>query len=449
MSSPIFRKIAMAQRVMNPAVQQTWVTFLFLGIVLCAPARANVWKSCESAVIRAIWGENQLEAKEPVTHPLLPELYISGGQVPEIPETDREESETPDHYTWRIPSSPSQALPIMRQVIARTLNHVYADNVGQDWVDITQIDSTSHQLEAIWKDARPRVVEACVSPASAAPTVIEIADFAGEFTNLQFVLRRRAAPGPLEITVRRAQHPLSAVEDDLTHFVVKSNPLPEPREYKFKAVTNEKPNIGVGYIAKTLKTFAEIAEAQNPQRLLSHIDDNLHAQIKRDIYRVYLQAAKDVFAPDYSKSHYYNIAVAAMDRLDSKPYPVVNSFEDLRTLIRLQAGYAAHKESIIKVLNQKIHKMENMGSLMTYLELDIEMGEYDLNMSIPMRAAYMVGDDMVYVVSTQTTDRMPAGATEHLTEFSYTLRASEVVGAIEFREMEERVKYWLEHAAQK
>jgi hypothetical protein len=120
----------MAHCVIDSAVQQTWVTFLFLGTVLCVPARAGVWKACENAIVRAIWGEHQLEAIEPVTHPLLPDLYISGGEVPVIPEIDREEGEEPDHYTWRIPSSPSQALPIMHEVISHTLNHVYADSVG-------------------------------------------------------------------------------------------------------------------------------------------------------------------------------------------------------------------------------------------------------------------------------------------------------------------------------
>jgi hypothetical protein len=438
----------MAQCVINPAVQQFWVTFLFLGTVLCVPARASIWKACEQAVVRAIWGEHQLEAIEPVTHPLLPALSISGGEVPAIPETDREEGESPDHYTWRIPSSPSQALPIMREVIAHTLNHVYADSVGQPWVDITQIDSTNHQLEAIWKSARAKIEDACVSPANTVPTVIEIPAFGGELTNLQFVLRRQARPGPLEVTVRHAQHPLSAVEDDLTHFVVKSNPLPEPREYKFQAVTNEKRNQGVAYIAKTLKTFSEISKAQNPERLLVQVDDNLQDQIKRDVYRVYLQAAKDSLAADYTRNHLYNIAADAIDRIDDEPYPVLNSFEDLRTLIRLQAGYAAHKEAVIKLLDKQIRQLERMGTLMTYLELDMEMGEYDLNLSIPMRVVYMIGEDQVVIGSSQTTDRMPERG-EHRTEFRYMLRATNVVGAIEFREMEERVKYWLEHAAQK
>jgi hypothetical protein len=423
------------------------VTILFLGTVLCVPARAGVWKACEDAVIRAIWGENQLVAKEPVTLPLLPELYISGGQVPSVPETDREEGESPDHYTWRIPSSPSQALPIMRQVIARTLNYVYADSVGQAWIDITQIDRTSHQLAAIWKSARPKIEAVCVAPAIAVPTVIEIPNFAGEPTDLQFVLRRRAVPGPLEVTVRHVQHPLSAVEDDLTHFVVKSNPLPEPREYRFNALTGEKRNLGLSYIAKTVKTFAEISGAHNPERLHDQVDHHLRDQIKRDIYHTYLKATKDAIAADYTHNHRYQIAAAAFDRLEDEPYPVINSFEDLRTLIRLQAGFDAHKEAVIKVLDQKIRKAGNMGTLMTYLELDMEMGEYDLTMSIPMRVVYLVADDKVAVGASQTNDRMPQNARQHRTEFQYMLRASNVVGAIEFREMEERVKYWLEHAA--
>lgn len=438
----------MAQCVINPVVQQIWVTFLFLGIVLCAPARASVWKACEAAVVRAIWGEHQLEAKDPVTHPLLPDLYISGGQVPEVPQGEREEYETPDHYTWRLPSSPSQALPIMRKVIAHTLNYVYADSLGQPWVDITQIDRTNHQLEAIWKSARPKIESVCVAPAISVPTVIEIPDFAGETTDLQFVLRRKAVPGPLEVTVRHVQHPLSAVEDDLTHFVLKSNPLPEPREYKFKGFTNEKRNFGVGYIARTLKNFAQLSGAHNPDRLIVQVDEYLRNQIKRDVYRMYLQLTKDTLSADYSNNHRYNIIAAALDRIDDEPYPVLNSFEDLRTLIRLQAGFAAHKETVVKALDQKIRKMDNMGTIMTYLELDMEMGEYDLNMSIPMRVVYLVGDDMVLVGSSQTTDRMPPGASEHQSEFRYMLRSTNVVGAIEFREMEERVKYWLEHAAQ-
>lgn len=287
-----------------------------------------------------------------------------------------------------------------------------------------------------------------MSPANAAPTVIEVPAFGGERTNLQFALRRRTCPGPLEVTVRHAQHPLSAVEDDLTHFVVKSNPLPEPREYKFKAVTNEKRNQGVAYIAKTLRRFAEISKAQNPERLFVQVDTTLHDQIKRDVYRVYLQSTKDAIAPDYTRNRLYNIAADAIDRLNEQPYPVMNSFEDLRTLIRLQAGYAADKEAVIKLLDKKIHQLETMGTLMTYLELDVEMGEYDLNMSIPMRAVYMVGEDQVVIGASQTTNRMPERG-EHQTEFHYILRASNVVGAIEFRDMEERVKYWLEHAAQK
>lgn len=438
----------MTRCVMNRVVQQFWVTFLFLGIVLSTPARAGVWKACEDIVIRRIWGENQLEAKDPVTLPSLPKLYI-GGQIPAVPETDQEESEPPDHYTWRIPSSPSQALPIMREVIAHTLNYVYADSLGQPWIDVTQIDRAKNQLEAIWRNARPRIEDMCVAPTHATPTIIEVANFADEFTNLQFVLRRPAVPGPLQVTVRHAQHPLSAVEDDLTHFVIKSNPLPEPREYDFKAFTKEKRGHGIDYIAKALKTFAELAGAQNPEHLRTQINDNLQTQIKRNVYRVYLQAVRESFAPERGKSHYYYIAAAAIDRLDDEPYPVVNSFEDLRTLIRLQAGYAAHKEFVIKVLNQKIRERENRGNLTTALELTIGLGEYDLTLSIPMTATYMVGEDMVYVVSSQTNERMPERSEEHQTEFSYKLRASDVVGAIEFREMEERVKYWLEQAAQK
>jgi|GEM_PF-4103065 len=439
----------MAQCVIKPAVQQTWVTLLFLGTVLCAPARASVWKACESAIIRAIWGEYQSNAIEPPTLRTIPDLYISGGEVPAVPETDRQEGESPDHYTWRIPSSPSQALPIMREVISHTLNHVYADSVGQPWVDITQIDSTNHQLEAIWKSARPKIEAVCVSPAISVPTVIEIPAFGGELTNLQFVLRRRDVPGPLEVTVRHVQHPLSAVEDDLTHFVVKSNPLPEPREYKFQAVTNEARNSGVEYIAKTIKTFAEISGAGNAERLRVQVDDSLRDQIKHDIYRVYLQAAKDAIGADYSTNHNYLIAIAALDRFDEEPYPVMNSFEDLRNLIRLQAGFAAHKEAVIKVLDKKIRKMENMGTLMTYLELNLEMDEYELNVSIPMQVIYLVGEDGVYLAASRTINRIPQSTGPNRSEFRYMLRATNVVGAVEFREMEERVKYWLEHAAQK
>ena len=127
----------------------------------------------------------------------------------------------------------------------------------------------------------------------------------------------------------------------------------------------------------------------------------------------------------------------------------MNSFEDLRNLIRLQAGFAAHKEAVIKVLDKKIRKMENMGTLMTYLELNLEMDEYELNVSIPMQVIYLVGEDGVYLAASRTINRIPQSTGPNRSEFRYMLRATNVVGAVEFREMEERVKYWLEHAAQK
>jgi hypothetical protein len=371
-----------------------------------------------------------------------PSVRLDSQGVPAIPEGHTSpvpyEQET---FSWEIPSSPSEAVPLFKAIVRRSLQHVYYTGLGGTRHPIQEGSAAETELFRLLEEARPGFEAASLARDGKQRAVLHLDQFQGLPAKL-FVWLRRNQKGGLELSIRKAHCPMAALVREISNEVVGKACIPQDRFFVFQGETRQVKGQALDYLASLAERFALSIGHSEASSVRQEVVRQIQEQLATKAMSEYLSRLQwSLVSSRFRETPFDVVNRAFIESMVSNP----SNLESLKALVSNQAGWQRQKKGILnRIESDALTLRDHPQSVYHSISLSFELGRTKLKVTVPVYFSWILnGDGTVKVVSATTSfvkpNSMPPGAFGRVTEFDYHITAEDPEEA-------ERLAYWLERS---